>query len=283
LAVKDGAYYAVAGGTTVVGGPSEAGPPPDSEVTAVGGSGGTVALGDRTGGVWRWVGGAWSRAQGPSTEPVRSVATFGDFVAWSDGGAVYAGGRTWPVLARALATDGSSVFATTADGRVMRMRGDTVETAFAGHTGTVDAVAVSPDGSTVASGGDDRTIEIWDKRTGNVLHTLVGHTDRVLDIAFSPDGTRLVSVGEDDRMIIWDVAANAMVGSPIPSPSGGRIDAVAWEGANTILSAGPGVFRWRIGIDDLVAADCRLASTRALTDAERTQFLDAATPQDPCP
>ncbi|MBV9470282.1 MAG: sigma-70 family RNA polymerase sigma factor, partial [Abitibacteriaceae bacterium] len=74
-----------------------------------------------------------------------------------------------------------------------------------GHMGSITALAYAPDGTLLASGSHDRTIKLWDTRTGKVLHTLDAHTDNVTTLAFSPDGNLLAS-GSFDRVIeIWDV------------------------------------------------------------------------------
>ena len=41
-----------------------------------------------------------------------------------------------------------------------------------GHTNCVDSVAFSPDGATLATGGNDETIKVWDVKTGKCLKTL---------------------------------------------------------------------------------------------------------------
>src|SRR5271170_1484831 len=52
------------------------------------------------------------------------------------------------------------------------------QNAFQGHTGSVNAVAVSPDGKCIVSGSSDETIRIWDAETGKtVCAPLKGHTD----------------------------------------------------------------------------------------------------------
>jgi WD40 repeat protein len=75
------------------------------------------------------------------------------------------------------------------------------------HSDQAFAVAFAPDGKTIASGGDDRVVRLWDAATGQELRTLSGHTDGVNALAFSPDGTMLVSASEDRTARLWDVAS----------------------------------------------------------------------------
>ncbi|MHA2142273.1 MAG: WD40 repeat domain-containing protein [Candidatus Thorarchaeota archaeon] len=66
------------------------------------------------------------------------------------------------------------------------------------------SIAFNPQGDVVATGGVDRTVKLWDIRTGDLLAKLVGHTYPVLTLAFSPDGSRLVSGSGDTTLRIWD-------------------------------------------------------------------------------
>jgi WD40 repeat protein len=77
------------------------------------------------------------------------------------------------------------------------------------HGGTVRALAYAPGGRLLASGGDDRTILLWDLETGSVRTTLSGHKDWVRGLAFSPDGRRLASAGWDDTLRMWHVGGSA--------------------------------------------------------------------------
>jgi WD40 repeat protein len=78
-----------------------------------------------------------------------------------------------------------------------------MELDFEGHTGYVNAVASSPDGKTLATGGSDATIKLWDMK-GNTLAILKGHSDSVISLAFSSDG-KLASGSIDNTVRLWNV------------------------------------------------------------------------------
>ncbi len=73
-----------------------------------------------------------------------------------------------------------------------------------GHTASVNALALSPDGRFLVSGSEDVTLKIWDTATGNVLRTLSGHDQSVLAAAVSPDGRQIASGGADQTVRVWD-------------------------------------------------------------------------------
>ncbi|CAN93783.1 hypothetical protein sce3623 [Sorangium cellulosum So ce56] len=68
-----------------------------------------------------------------------------------------------------------------------------------------NAVAISPDGTLLAS-GHSHGIVLWDMATGGALRRLNGHSDWVTSIAFSPDGDTLASGSDDCTVRLWDVS-----------------------------------------------------------------------------
>lgn len=81
-----------------------------------------------------------------------------------------------------------------------------------GHSGIVFDVAISPDGSLAASGGQDQTIILWDLKSYEPVATLAGHAGWVNTVSFSPDGT-LLAAGSD-AVQLWNPQTYAPIGEP---------------------------------------------------------------------
>ncbi|HAA73481.1 MAG TPA: protein kinase, partial [Planctomycetaceae bacterium] len=75
-----------------------------------------------------------------------------------------------------------------------------------GHGPFVNSVVFSPDGTRLASGGNDTNVRVWDAATGQQLLTFKGHAKSVYSVSFSPDGTRLASASWDQTVKVWDTA-----------------------------------------------------------------------------
>ncbi|MBN3888206.1 MAG: protein kinase [Nostoc sp. JL31] len=80
-----------------------------------------------------------------------------------------------------------------------------------GHENSVLSVAISPDGKTIASSGDDRTIKLWNLATGKLIASLNGHFQQVNVVVISPDGKLLVSASDDNTIKIWNLATRKQI------------------------------------------------------------------------
>jgi WD40 repeat protein len=69
-------------------------------------------------------------------------------------------------------------------------------------------VEFSPDGSTLGSGSNDKTVILWDVATRREKARLLGHQDRISSLAFSPDGGTLATASADQSVILWDLTNN---------------------------------------------------------------------------
>lgn len=75
----------------------------------------------------------------------------------------------------------------------------------------VQCLALSNDGKSLAAGGCDRMIHLWDLSPGiagaKLLQSIENHADWVFGVAFSADGKRLASASRDKTAKLWDITA----------------------------------------------------------------------------
>ncbi len=79
---------------------------------------------------------------------------------------------------------------------------------FPGHNGPVTAIAISPEGKTMASAGADNIIRLWDLGSGNLMQSMVGHEGTISSLEFSKNGGLLASGSEDDTVRIWNTQSS---------------------------------------------------------------------------
>ncbi len=151
-----------------------------------------------------------------------------------------------PIVAVGFSRDGSSVLA--AGGTSARLydarTGERLTAGGPQDEEGLDAAALSPDGSRIATGGMDGVARVWDARTGEPVTPPLAHTggpkyanfpQRVSCVAFSPDGRLLATSSGDGATHVWDAATGAPAA---PSLAGGDLAAAFSPDGRWIATSG---------------------------------------------
>ena len=82
------------------------------------------------------------------------------------------------------------------------------------HQSSINSVAFSPDGTRLASSGDDGSLVVWDVAVRRSLGGLppAVESGALNSLAFSPDGATLAIASSDTTILLWDVAAGQLRG-----------------------------------------------------------------------
>lgn len=119
---------------------------------------------------------------------------------------------------------------------------------FVGHSGGIEAVAITSDGRIAASGGSDFTARLWDTSTGTTLHVLTGHTSHIIQVDFSADGKRLMTGSVDTTSRVWDVASGELVAILQGHSSHVHTQAISADGTTAVTGSCDTTLRvWDVG------------------------------------
>jgi len=77
-----------------------------------------------------------------------------------------------------------------------------------GHNHFVSDLSLSQDNNFCISSSWDKTLRLWDLRTGETTRQFVGHTKEVFTVGFSPDNRQIISAGADKGIKLWNTLAD---------------------------------------------------------------------------
>lgn len=172
------------------------------------------------------------------------------------------------IFSTAYSPDNVTFACETAGGNVWLLDANTGEhnkTPLIGHTEGISSLDFNRDGSILASGSYDRTIQLWNVDTGELRKTLEGHTDRVQHVTFSPTGLSLASASDDGTIRLWDIKTGDII--KILEGHADWAEHVAFSPTGLILAStgGDGTIRlWDIKTGELL---------KTITPASRASFI----------
>ncbi|WP_208339402.1 NB-ARC domain-containing protein [Aetokthonos hydrillicola] len=119
-----------------------------------------------------------------------------------------------------------------------------------GHSASVNAVALAPDGNYVISASLDSILKVWNWQTGEQLRTLVGHIHWVNAVALTPDGNYVISASGDKTLKVWNWQTGELLRTLVGHSASVNAVALTPDG-NYVISASHDstlkVWNWQTG------------------------------------
>jgi WD40 repeat protein len=133
----------------------------------------------------------------------------------------------------------------------------------------VRAVAFSYDGNTLACGGRDGCVALWDTELAVARQTWRAHGRRIRTLAFSQDGSRLATAGEDRLIRVWDISAAERICTLDHNP--GKVMSLCFCGPQRLASGGSDnlVRVWNLDAQQVIATHAGHTGSIAALAADR--------------
>lgn len=84
------------------------------------------------------------------------------------------------------------------------------------HLGAITCSSFSNDEKLLATGSDDKTINLFDVMTGKLLQSFIGHAGAITSLKFSPDPKSFLSASSDGTLKLWDSLSGEIIATFFP-------------------------------------------------------------------